>query len=77
MMSHANLPISFWKDALLTAAYIFNHVSSKFVSSTPYELWNNEKPNLGYLHPWRCAALFTIILINIENLVPGGGSVSL
>jgi hypothetical protein len=39
MMSHANLPISFWKDALLTAAYILNHVSSKFVSSTPYELF--------------------------------------
>jgi len=24
MMVHANLPISFWKDALLTTAYILN-----------------------------------------------------
>jgi hypothetical protein len=51
MMVHANLPISFWKDALLTTAYILNWVSSKFVSSTPYELWNNNKLNLGYLCP--------------------------
>jgi hypothetical protein len=56
MMTQVNLPISFWGDALLTAAYILNRVPSKYVSSTPYELWNNIKPNLGYFHPWRCAS---------------------
>jgi hypothetical protein len=30
-------------------------VRSKYVSSTPYELWNNIKPNLGYFHLCRCA----------------------
>ena len=40
MMAHANLPISFWGDALLTAAYILNRVPSKSVSATPYELWS-------------------------------------
>ena len=29
---------------------------SKFVSSIPYELWNDEKPDLGNLHPWGCVA---------------------
>ena len=38
MMAQANLPISIWGDALLTAAYILNRVPSQFVSSTPYEL---------------------------------------
>ena len=38
MMAQANLSISFWGDALLTAAYILNQVPSKSVSSTPYEL---------------------------------------
>jgi transposase InsO family protein len=56
MMAQANLPISFWGDALLTAAYILNRVPSKSVSSTPYELWNGVKPNLGYFHPWGCAS---------------------
>jgi len=51
MMAQANLPISFWGDGLLIVAYILNHVPSKSVSSTPYELWNGVKPNLGYFHP--------------------------
>ena len=50
MMAQANLPISFWEDALLTAAYILNRVPSKSVLSNPYELWNDEKPDLGNLH---------------------------
>ena len=51
MMAQANLSISFWGDALLITAYILNRVPSKSVSSTLYELWNGEKPNLGNLHP--------------------------
>ena len=50
-MEQANLPISFLGDALLIAAYILNRVPSKSISSTPYELWNGEKPNLGNLYP--------------------------
>jgi transposase InsO family protein len=60
MMVQANLPISFWGDALLTAAYILNRVPSKSVSSIPYELWNRVKPNLGYFHLWGCAAYIYI-----------------
>ena len=56
MMAQANLPIQFWGDALLTATYILNRVPSKSVSSTPYELWSQRKPNLTELHPWGCAA---------------------
>ena len=56
MMAQANLPISFWGDALLTVAYVLNRVHSKSVPSTPYELWNSNKPDLGNLHPWGCAA---------------------
>jgi transposase InsO family protein len=56
MMVQANLSITFWGDALLTAVYILNRVPSKSVSSTPYELWNNKKPDLSNLRPWGCAA---------------------
>ena len=38
IMVHANLPISFLGDTLLTATYILNCVSSKSVTVTPYEL---------------------------------------
>jgi transposase InsO family protein len=51
MMAQANLPISYWGDTLMTAAYILNRVPSKSVPSTPYELWTGEKPNLDNLRP--------------------------
>ena len=54
MMAQANLPISFWGEALLSAAYIINHVPSKFVPSTPNELWKRETPDLSIMSPWRC-----------------------
>ena len=51
MMAQANLPISFWGDALMAAAYILNRVPSKSVPSTPYELWSGKKPDLSNLCP--------------------------
>ena len=52
MMAQANLPISFWGDVLLTAAYILNRVPFKSVPSTLYKLWNSKKLDLDNLHPW-------------------------
>ena len=54
MMVQANLPISFWGDALLIIAYILNRVPSKSVPIIPYELWIGAKPNLENLRPWGC-----------------------
>ena len=54
MMSHANLPKSFWGYALNTASYLLNHAPSKAVDSTPYEIWYKRKPNLKHLKVWGC-----------------------
>lgn len=51
-MAQANLPISYWGDALLSVAYVLNCVPFKSVSTTPYELWMGRKPNLNELHLW-------------------------
>lgn len=51
MIAHANLPISFGGDALLTATYILNRVPSMSIPTTPYELWTKRKPNLNHLWP--------------------------
>ena len=51
MMVQANLPISFWGDALLIAAYILNRVPSQSVSSTPYEPWHGKKAKFGAFVP--------------------------
>jgi len=54
-MAYAHLPISFWGDALLTAAYILNPVISKSVPATLYELWHGRKPFLDHLCLWGSA----------------------
>jgi transposase InsO family protein len=38
MLSNSMLPLSLWMEALKTVAHIINHVSSKSVFKTPYEL---------------------------------------
>ena len=38
MLSNSSLPKFMWGEALRTAAYILNQVSSKSVLKTPYEL---------------------------------------
>ena len=56
MMSKSNLPISFWRYALETAAFILNRISSKSVQKTPYEIWTRKPPSLSFLKIWGCEA---------------------
>ena len=52
MIAQANLLISYWGDALLTATYVLNKVPSKSVVFTPYELCYNCKYDLSNLRAW-------------------------
>jgi hypothetical protein len=56
MMYLFDLSILFWGYALETAAFILNKVPSKFVETTPYELWHGNKPTLLFLRVWGCEA---------------------
>ncbi|KAK8597187.1 hypothetical protein V6N12_065663 [Hibiscus sabdariffa] len=46
MMSHSDLPISFWGHALETTAFTLNRVPSKSVQKTPYEIWTGKRPKV-------------------------------
>ena len=46
MMSLTDLPQSFWVYALETATFTLNRAPSKFVETTPYELWFGKKPKV-------------------------------
>ena len=39
MLSNSKLPRSMWSEALKTAVYILNHVPTKAVFKTPFELF--------------------------------------
>ena len=56
MMSHANLPKSFWAEAVNTAAYTRNRLPTSSHDTTPYERWYGKKPDLSRLRVFGCIA---------------------
>ena len=56
MMSYLELALFLWDFALKTAMYILNHVLSKYVPTTPRELWSGRKPTLNHFRIWGCPA---------------------
>ncbi|KAK8593425.1 hypothetical protein V6N12_045507 [Hibiscus sabdariffa] len=56
MMSHSDLPISFWGHALETAAFTLNCVPSKSVQKTPHEMWTGKHPSMSFMKIWGCKA---------------------
>ncbi|KAL4383231.1 hypothetical protein GQ457_15G018270 [Hibiscus cannabinus] len=56
MMSHTDLPTSFWGYALETAAFTLNRVPSKSVQKTPHEMWTGKRPNMSFMKIWGCKA---------------------
>lgn len=51
MINGAKLEKVFWGDAVLTAVYLINLTPTKALtcSKTPYEMWNDRKPQIKYL----------------------------
>ena len=48
MLCENNLPKYFWAEAINTSCYILNRVSiHSILKKTPYEIWNNRKPNIS------------------------------
>ncbi|KAK9024881.1 hypothetical protein V6N11_064787 [Hibiscus sabdariffa] len=56
MMSHTDLPTSFWGYALETTAFTLNRVPSKSVQKTPHEMWTERRPNMSFMRVWGCQA---------------------
>ena len=54
MLSSSKLPKSLWVEALKTAVYILNRVSTKAVLKTPFELFKGWKPSLRHIRVWGC-----------------------
>ena len=68
MMSNSTLPEFLWGEALKTAVYILNHVPSKAIPKTLYELWVSRKSTLNYLYVWGCLAKAKIFNPQIKKL---------
>ncbi|KAJ9565483.1 hypothetical protein OSB04_001449 [Centaurea solstitialis] len=58
MLNQSGLPTNLWEEALLTACYIHNRITSRVIPTSPYELWKGRKPDLSYLTVWGCIAYY-------------------
>ena len=54
MLSNSNLSKFLWTNALKTVAYRLNHVTTKVVPKTPFELWKGWKLSLRHMRSWGC-----------------------
>nr|GEY17587.1 hypothetical protein [Tanacetum cinerariifolium] len=66
MLADAKLPVTFWTEAVNTACYVQNRVLiNKSQNKTPYELFNDRNPAIGFLKPFGCHVM---ILNTLDNL---------
>jgi len=56
MLADSKMPIAFWAEATCTAAHIRNRSKSTVHGRTPYEVWNEKKPNIKYMRRFGCMA---------------------
>lgn len=55
----ANLPKRFWRECVLTSAYIINRLASKILGKkAPYELLHNQKPEYDHMRVFGCLTYF-------------------
>jgi transposase InsO family protein len=55
MLKAMNVPACFWGEAVTTAVYILNRVSTKaVVGKTPYEAWHKRKPVVHHMRTFGC-----------------------
>ncbi|KAH9697591.1 Integrase catalytic domain-containing protein [Citrus sinensis] len=55
MLNENYLPKYFWAEAVNTACYVLNWVLIRpNLNKTPYELWKDRKPNVGYFKVFGC-----------------------
>jgi len=55
MLYHYSMPLSFWGEAVNTAVYVLNRVSSRVLhGDTPYTKWYGVKPDVSYFRVFGC-----------------------
>lgn len=58
MLTHAGLSNGYWAEAVMTAAYLRNRVTTSALQEdkTPFEMWYERKPDISHLRVFGCVA---------------------
>ena len=69
LLHHAHLPMSFWKEAVMTAVYIINRCvpSTGNRTITPEESWTGNKPSIKHMRVFGCNAYRHIMKKHRDN----------
>ncbi|KAH9781762.1 Integrase catalytic domain-containing protein [Citrus sinensis] len=71
MLNENALPKYFWAEAVNTACYVLNRVLIRpHLNKTPYELWKDRKPNIGYFKVFGCKCFILNIKDNLGKFDP-------
>ncbi len=70
MLHTAKIEKRFWAEALSTAVYIRNRVTSRALpdNTTPYFRWMNQKPDLSHLRIFGCKCWYVIPKTKVKKL---------
>ena len=70
MLRHANMPAAYWAEALKTAVYIRNRVTSRTLprNKTPYHFWNKTKPDLAHLRVFGSECWYKVPKVHLRKL---------
>lgn len=69
MLSHANLPKTYWAEAVATAVHIQNRLpTSAFQGMTPYEQWYGRKPDVSRMRVFGCTAYALVPDVDCQKL---------
>ena len=79
MLTAAQLPLTYWGEAALTAAFLFNLTTSSTLPNgvTPYEILKTTKPDVSHLRTWGVQCFAHVPVENQQTLeIPIGAIVS-
>ena len=68
MLIDAGLPNKYWGEGVMTANHLQNRLPTVVSESTPYEKWNDRKPNLNYILRFGCTAYAAILAEKKQKL---------
>jgi len=72
MLHHRSVPKQMWAEALSTAVYIRNRVTSRSIPSnlTPHHIWRKTTPLLSHLRVFGCKCWYVIPQKYVSKLDP-------
>jgi hypothetical protein len=71
MLYEAQLPPSFWGEALAAQIHVWNRLpTSSLKRMTPHEAWFKRKPDISHLRVWGCLAYVHVQKDKRRSLAP-------